>query len=112
MCGLETEGLNLKKRKAETLIEVVVAMAVFGVIMSGITDFMAEQTKNVARIIDKDAILYNAPKILEEYYRDNTKTSGTTDDGTDFKFLSINSSTPNTIQLTKGENTIEIKFSL
>ena len=66
MCNLETEELKFMKRKAETLIEVVVAMAVFGVMMSGLSEFIAEQTRNVARLIDKDALLYMAQRYQQE----------------------------------------------
>ena len=64
MCNLETEELKFMKRKAETLIEVVVAMAVFGVMMSGLSEFIAEQTRNVARLIDKDRFIYQQQKLV------------------------------------------------
>ena len=71
------------KRKAETLIEIVVAMAVFGVMMSGICDFMAEQTRFAARTIDTDLILRMAPKIQDAYYKNGAWPDSPFKDGND-----------------------------
>ena len=60
MYSFETEGLILKKRKAETLIEIITAMAVFGVMLGGICDFMSNQTANVAYIMKRDDMMYYA----------------------------------------------------
>ena len=57
----------MTKRKAETIVEVVTAMAIFGLIMAGVSDFIAGQTKNVADILDRDAIMSHAPTILDSY---------------------------------------------
>ena len=62
----------MTKRKAETIVEVVTAMAIFGMIMAGVSDFIAGQTKNVADILDRDAIMQAATKVLDYYY-DNKK---------------------------------------
>ena len=39
----------MKRRAAETLMEVIVAMALFGIIMSGIFEFMANQAQAITR---------------------------------------------------------------
>ena len=52
------------KRKAETLVEIITAMTVFGVISAGIFDFMANQTLHLARIRDRENILYAAQKLI------------------------------------------------
>ena len=52
----------MKTRKAETLIEVVTAMTLFGIIMSGLFDFMANQTLNLAYLKDRQTIMYYAQK--------------------------------------------------
>lgn len=66
MYSLETEGLILKRRKAETLIEILTAMTVFGVMIAGISEFMANQTTNVAYIIKRDEMMY----AVQEYYNE------------------------------------------
>ena len=55
---------KLKRRTAETLIEIVTAMTVFGVISYGIFDFMANQTLHLARIRDRENMLYAAQKLI------------------------------------------------
>ena len=54
----------MKKRTAETLIEIVTAMTVFGVISAGIFDFMGNQTLHLARIRDRENMLYAAQKLI------------------------------------------------
>ena len=65
----------MTKRKAETIVEVVTAMAIFGMIMAGVSDFIAGQTKNVADILDRDAIMSNAPTILDYHIKNPTINS-------------------------------------
>ena len=48
------------KRAGETLIEVLMAMTIFGVIASGIFDFMANQTLALARAKDREKMIYYA----------------------------------------------------
>ena len=55
---------KLKTRTAETLIEIVTAMTVFGVISYGIFDFMANQTLHLARVRDRENMLYAAQKLI------------------------------------------------
>ncbi|MBQ7196027.1 MAG: hypothetical protein IJS40_01315 [Synergistaceae bacterium] len=52
--------LKIKIRKGETLAESVMALAIFGVLMLGITDFMAGQTNYIARTHYRDEIIYQA----------------------------------------------------
>ena len=52
----------MKKRAAETLIEVITAMAIFGVVFSGISDFMVNQTLAIARAKDREKIMYYAQR--------------------------------------------------
>ncbi len=54
----------MKKRAAETLIEIIVAMTVFGVISYGVFDFMANQTLHLARINNRENMLYAAQKLI------------------------------------------------
>lgn len=50
------------KRKGETFAEFLTAAAVFGVMMVGIVEFMANQTENLARIITIDETIYYAQR--------------------------------------------------
>ena len=52
----------MKRRAAETLMEVLTAMTVFGIIMIGFSDFMAEQTTALARTKNMDKVMYYAQK--------------------------------------------------
>ena len=55
---------NNKKRKAETLAEIVASMAAFGVIISGLCDFMAGQTKFIAQTKHRDELMYKAQDLI------------------------------------------------
>ena len=48
------------KRKAETLAESVISMAVFGVLMSGVCSFMSNQTQFIAWTRHRDELMYKA----------------------------------------------------
>lgn len=52
--------LKLKKQKGETLAEAVVAMAVFAVLLLGITNFISAQIHFVARLHHRDNIINKA----------------------------------------------------
>ena len=52
----------LKKRTAETLMEVLTAMSVFAIIIAGFSDFMANQTIALARAKDREKIMYYAQR--------------------------------------------------
>lgn len=54
----------MRKRKAETLMEIVVAMTLFGIIMSGVFDFMANQTQAMSRQHDRKILLNGVQKYV------------------------------------------------
>ena len=56
----------MKRRRAETLTEFLVAMMVFATIMAGVFEFVANQTTNAARIKDWDFFMYYTQKWLNE----------------------------------------------
>ena len=64
----------MRRRSAETLIEFLTALLIFMTVMTSIFTFMANQTENVARLIDRDFFVFNAQKWINE-----RKTSGTLD---------------------------------
>ncbi|MBQ9573705.1 MAG: hypothetical protein IJR27_00305 [Synergistaceae bacterium] len=48
------------KRKGETFAEFLTAAAVFGVMMVGVVEFMANQTDNLAKVRHMDDMMYHA----------------------------------------------------
>ncbi len=65
--------LKIKIRKGETLAESVMALAIFGVLMLGITDFMAGQTNYIARTHYRDEIIYQAQALTANNFFDALK---------------------------------------
>lgn len=51
-------------RKAETLIEILVAMGIFVTVMAGVFDFMANQTVALARNREREKIMYHVQKFI------------------------------------------------
>ncbi|MBQ7561252.1 MAG: prepilin-type N-terminal cleavage/methylation domain-containing protein [Synergistaceae bacterium] len=54
----------MRKLKAETLVEFITAMAIFSILMLGVFNFMANQTSNTARLLDRDFFVFHAQKYL------------------------------------------------
>ena len=52
----------MRRLKAETLIEFITAMAIFSILMLGVFNFMANQTNNTARLLDRDFFIFHAQK--------------------------------------------------
>ena len=48
----------MKKQNGETLAEALIALAAFGILLSGITDFMATNLKFVAWTKQRDNLMY------------------------------------------------------
>ena len=92
----------MRKRKAETLIEVLVAMTVFGVIFDGLSQFMANQTLALAHAKDTEKLMYYAQVWV------NSNDVGITEaDGGNITF----SFTNNVLTVSKG-NSSSITFRL
>ena len=47
-----------KRRNGETLAEILMALLVFGIIMGGVSDFIANHTTMIARIKQRDELIY------------------------------------------------------
>ena len=96
----------MKKRTAETLIEIVTAMTVFGVISYGIFDFMGNQTLHLARIRDRENMLYAAQKLISCSSFDNVpedEPKPIADTGMQYTLHD------NTLKLIKGGTTMSFK---
>ena len=50
------------RRKGETLTEFLTAATVFGLMMAGLFEFMANQTETLADIRNKDELIYRAQR--------------------------------------------------
>ena len=72
------------KRRGETLTEFLIAAAVFGVITTGIFEFIANQTENLADLRIKDDLMFYAQKYINtpEDKRPANNTAVNEDNGT------------------------------
>lgn len=52
------------KRKGETFTEFLTASMVFGIMMAGIFEFMANQTQTIANIKDRENLMYHAERFM------------------------------------------------
>ena len=76
------------RRKGETLTEFLTAATVFGLMMAGIFEFIANHTETLADIRDKDELMYHAQRFAA-VSRDISGTTGVTRDkkeGVSFDF--------------------------
>ena len=62
MLDTKEEDCGMKRRSGETFTEFLVATTVFGIIMTGIFEFIATQTENLARIRDMDDLMFHAQR--------------------------------------------------
>ena len=53
------------KRRGETFTEFLVATAVFGIMMGGLFEFMANQSETLSDIRNRDAFMYYAQKYAD-----------------------------------------------
>ncbi len=87
----------IKHRAAETLMEVLTAIAVFGLIIEGFADFMANQTVALARKKDREQIIYYAQRWIAsgDYsltHADNGHITFSSDDNREVLTVTLNRS--------------------
>ncbi len=97
---------KLTRRTAETLMEVVTAMSIFGIISVIIFEFMANQALHLAHIRDRENMLYAAQKLITcssfDHVPENTpKPIANT--GIQYTLHD------NTLKLLKGDNSMTFK---
>lgn len=63
----------MQRRKAETLIEFLVAVFIFGILMTSLFNFMAVQTENAVIIKINDNLFYKAQWLLNHDYEEIEK---------------------------------------
>ena len=56
----------MKKRRAETLVEFLVATAIFGTMMIGVCNFIANQTQTLVNIRHRDEFMYYANWLVNQ----------------------------------------------
>ncbi len=98
---------KMKRRAAETLMEVLTAMAVFAIIIGGFSDFMANQTIALARAKDREKIMYYAQKWISS--GDYTITSA---DNRRITFASDDAREVLTVTLNKPNEEASLQFRL
>ena len=69
----------MRRRRAETLAEFLVAMIVFAMIMTGVFDFITNQLTNAARVKDYDFFMFYTQKYINEH-SSSIPASGQIDD--------------------------------
>ena len=97
----------MMKRKAETLIEIVIAMTVFGIMSAGIFDFMANQTLHLARVRNRENMLYAARRLISCSSFDivpEDKPMPIADTGMQYTFHD------NILKLIKGDNVMTVSI--
>ncbi|MBQ9903198.1 MAG: prepilin-type N-terminal cleavage/methylation domain-containing protein [Synergistaceae bacterium] len=99
----------MRKRRGESLAEFLTASLVFGIIMAGLFEFMANQTENLAMIRDRDDLMFYAQKYINkpEDKRPNNDEAVEEDGNTKYH---INDE--KTLLTVTKENGQELNFSL
>lgn len=54
----------MKKRKAETLVEFLMAAFIFTEIMAGVLSFIANQTETLVNIRNRDTMMFHAQRFM------------------------------------------------
>lgn len=96
----------MKKRRAETLIEFLMAVSVFGIIMAGVFEFVASQTAMLARIKARDEMIYQAQYCMNYYYRNGALLPER--NGVKFEF--DNSGNPKILTVSKNNSVMTFEF--
>ena len=117
-------NLKLKKRIADTLVEVIIAMAAFGIIMSGTFDFMANQTLAMVKMRERDDVDFWAQLLISragstDVYVRNMMTSedikiitptGISSIKTDYQTLHNELANSDTLVIQKGSTKLTYKL--
>ena len=93
----------MMKRTGETLVEIIVAMTIFGIVFAGISDFMANQTLSLARAKDREKLMYYAQKWVN-----SADVSIIEADGGNINF----SFTDNTLKVFRSDGASSMSFGL
>ena len=96
----------MKKRKAETLAEFLMAALVFGIVMAGTFEFIAYHTKTIANISARDEIMQQAQWSMDYYYM----TGILSEDRAGLTFAFNDESKPKTLTVSKGSHTMTFAF--
>ena len=107
----------MKKRKAETLAEFLMAALVFGIVMAGTFEFIAYHTKTIANISARDEIMQQAQWSMDYYYFTKLKSpisqgviSIDRANGNGMRFLSDDKKDPKVLTVIKGSHMMTFAF--
>ena len=98
----------MKKRRAETLAEFLMASLVFGLVMAGTFEFIANQTEFIARINVRDEIMQQAQFSMDYYYYTYAKSTSSpkkgilSSDRAGLKFSFDDDNNPKVLTVSKG----------
>lgn len=91
----------MRRRKAETLVEFLMASVIFVEVMAGVMTFIANQTQTLVNIRDRDTMMFHVQRYLNgQTAADDVRTK----DGVDI------SRNGNILTVSKGKSTMEINL--
>ena len=99
----------MKKRKAETLVEFLMASFIFVEIMTGVINFIANQTETLVNIRNRDTMMFHAQRFInmqpkdDDDYNNNDKVCK----ADNVKVFSED----NILKVSKGKSTITINLN-
>ncbi len=96
----------MKKRKAETLVEFLMASFIFVEIMAGVLSFIANQTETLANIRSRDAMMFHARRFMN---MQTSYTSYNNDDVCKADNVTVISE-DNVLTVSKGKSTMTISL--
>ena len=96
----------MRRRKAETLVEFLMASFIFVEIMASVLSFIAGQTETIVNILHRDAMMFHA----QRFRNMNVSTSAyNNDDVCKADNVTVNQS-GNTLTVSKGKSTMTIEL--
>ena len=97
----------MKKRRAETFAEFLMAALVFGIVMAGTFEFIANHTEMIGRIKIRDEIIQQAQFSMDYYYM----TGVLSEDRAGLKFTFDDNKNPKVLTVSKGtQHTMTFAF--
>ena len=96
----------MQRRKAETLVEFLMAAFIFAEIMTGVLSFIANQTQTLVNIHNRDTMMFH----VQRFRNMNVSTSEYNDDDVcKADNVTMNQSS-NTLIVSKGKSTMTIEL--
>ncbi len=96
----------MRKRKAETLVEFLMASVIFVQIMAGVITFIANQTETLVNIRNRDTMMFHA----QRFRNMNVSTSAYNADSVCLRDNVSVDLQSNILTISKGKSTMEINL--